>query len=153
VYLPRAEQAPAAKETQPGEGDVPGGTETILLVEDEAAVRRAARTILERGGYTVLEAREGSEALLLSRSFSGHIHLLVTDVVMPGMGGRETAEQVRATRPGLRVLYISGYTDDPLLHGQVAGHESDFLQKPFSREILLRAVRKALASRGAVMPS
>ena len=141
IYLPPA--AGEARAAAAVAGEAPGGTETVLLVEDDAAVRALAKRALERRGYDVLEAGGGGAALAVSAG-AGAIHLLVTDVVMPGMGGRELAGRLRGLRPGLRVLYMSGYTDDALVrHGVLAG-EAAFLQKPFTPESLARKVREVL---------
>jgi hypothetical protein len=123
----------------------PRGTETILLAEDEDGVRRLAQRALELHGYRVLPARSGEEAEQIERSHGGPIHLLVTDVVMPGMGGRELADTVKARRPQLRVLYMSGYTNDEVVrHGVILAHDL-FLQKPFTPGGLVAKVRAAFA--------
>ena len=119
-----------------------GGSETILLVEDEASVRDLARRMLEESGYQVLSATNGSDALQLCTANREHIDLMVTDVVMPQMRGAELARRVAHIRPGLPVLYMSGYTDnsiDPNISDSVS-----FLQKPFTLDELLGAVREAL---------
>jgi CheY-like chemotaxis protein len=122
----------------------PRGHETVLLAEDEESVRKFTRLTLETHGYTVLEGGCGAEALATAAAHGGPIHLLVTDVVMPGMGGRELAESLRARHPGLKVLYVSGYTDDAVVrHGIVEAHDA-FLQKPFSPLALARKVRAIL---------
>ena len=122
------------------------GTETVLLAEDEEAVRRLAREILAGNGYKVLEAGNGREALLLSEAHRGEIHLLLTDVAMPKMSGRELTEQIRPLRPDLRILYMSGYTDDAiLLHGFLEDG-IPYLQKPFTPDGLARKVREVLDS-------
>jgi PAS domain S-box-containing protein len=124
------------------------GTETVLLVEDEEAVRMLARRILERSGYVVLEARHGGDAIMVSEQFAGTIHLLVSDVVMPHMGGRELVENLRPKRPDMRILYMSGYTDDDVLkRGLVDSHDA-FIQKPFSAHALTRTVRDTLDAKG-----
>jgi CheY-like chemotaxis protein len=146
VYLPRVE---------PPEDGVRGsdrpllphpspGTETVLLTEDEDGVRRLAREILSGNGYKVLEAGNGREALLLSEGHRGEIHLLLTDVMMPKMGGRELVERIRLQRPDLRILYMSGYTDDAILRCGVMEGGIPFLQKPFTAEGLARKVREVL---------
>jgi len=120
------------------------GTETILLVEDEPSVRTLVRDELRKLGYRVLEAKNGVEACLLATQQAGSLHLLLTDVVMPGMGGRELAQHLSVIKPDLRTLFISGYMDDV---GIMAGQEegtSSFLQKPFTPEVLARAVRNLL---------
>jgi CheY-like chemotaxis protein len=121
-----------------------GGTETVLVVEDEATVRRIVRTSLEAAGYKVLEARSGPEALETARRHSGEFHLAITDVVMPEMNGREVAERLRREHPGLRVLFMSGYTDDETVRLGIVETGVAFLQKPFSPRALARKVREVL---------
>ncbi|MHB8764440.1 MAG: PAS domain S-box protein [Deferrisomatales bacterium] len=143
VYLPRVDEAPKpARVADPGP---PGGTEAVLLVEDEEAVRAAVRQVLTAAGYEVLEARSPGDALLLAEKHPGDLQLLLTDVVMPGMGGRELAERVIALRPEVRVLYASGYTDNAVVHHGVLDPGLQFLQKPFTKEGLLRKVREVLS--------
>jgi PAS domain S-box-containing protein len=125
-------------------GAAPHGSETVLLVEDEPEVRGLARDILHQQGYTVLEAAEGDEALRIGREHGGPIHLLVTDVVMPQMGGRELADRLRARRPEIKVLYVSGYTDDATLHQGVSQTGMAFLPKPFTAAALAHKVRQVL---------
>jgi len=120
------------------------GTETVLLAEDEEVVRRLARELLSENGYKVLEAGSGREALLLSEAHRGEVHLLLTDVVMPKMSGRELGERLRLQRPDLRILYMSGYTDDAVLRQGVLEDGIPFLQKPFTAEELARKVREVL---------
>jgi PAS domain S-box-containing protein len=122
------------------------GTETVLLVEDSAAVRAVTRQLLERQGYTVLEAPDPRMAIAIASSHRGTIHLLLTDIVMPGMSGRALAEQLSKARPKMKVLYTSGYTDDTILRQGVIDGSAAFLQKPFTPEMLLRKVRSALRS-------
>jgi two-component system cell cycle sensor histidine kinase/response regulator CckA len=149
VYLPRAEGADAPEGGPEGpEAGSPGrGTETILLAEDEEVVRRLASRILRRAGYTVLEARDGSEALELCSRFEGPIDMLLTDTVMPGLSGPELAHRVTRARSGVRVLYTSGYTDDDVLRKGVQERGTAFIEKPFSPDALLRRVRDTLAAR------
>ncbi len=109
-------------------------------------VRRFAREILSGNGYKVLEAGNGREALLLSEAHRGEIHLLLTDVVMPKMSGRELTERIRPLRPDLRILYMSGYIDDAILRRDVLEDGAPFLQKPFTSEVLARKVREVLDS-------
>ena len=145
IYLPRINETDPALEAQPSLAvDMPAGTETVLLVEDEEAVRGLARQVLEMNGYTVLEAGHGGEALLLSEQHQAPIHLLVTDVIMPHMNGRELAERLAGLRPEMKVLYISGYTDQAIAHHGVLEPGLFFLQKPFSPFALARKVREVL---------
>ncbi len=116
----------------------------MLVVEDDHAVRAIARAALTRRGYRVLTAGDAAEALAIVRAYPGPIHLLLTDVVMPGMGGRELAEQVVAERVGLRVLFMSGYTEDEVLHRGVSAEAMAFLPKPFTPETLASRVRAVL---------
>jgi len=122
----------------------PRGTETILIAEDERPVRRLARLALESHGYKVLEAASGEQARSIVESYSGPIDLLVTDVVMPGLGGRGLAEAALSCRPSLRILFISGYTDDALIRLGAETSTNTFLQKPFSPSDLAQAVRRIL---------
>jgi two-component system, cell cycle sensor histidine kinase and response regulator CckA len=123
----------------------PRGTETVLLAEDEDAVRRLVQRALELHGYKVLPARSGEEAEQIERVHPGPIHLLVTDVVMPGMGGRELADAIKSRRPELKILYMSGYTNDEVVrHGVILARDA-FLQKPFTPSNLLAKVRAACA--------
>ncbi|AWM37493.1 Blue-light-activated protein [Gemmata obscuriglobus] len=144
IYFPRAAE-PAA----PGPVTVPtvspaGGAETVLVVEDDARVRAFARLTLTARGYKVLEASDGAEALAVAAAHPGPIHLLLTDVVLPGASGRVVAEQLRAGRPGLEVLFMSGYTDGSLLKYGVRCDTEHFLPKPFLSESLAAKVREAL---------
>jgi PAS domain S-box-containing protein len=144
IYLPRVPgvaDAPApASEPQP----VRGGDETVLLVEDAAPVRTLARRSLEARGYRVLDAADGPSALQLSTRHRGGIDILVTDVVMPGMSGRELAERLAPERPSMKVLYTSGYTDDAMVRQGVLNAGVAFLQKPFVPDTLARKVREVL---------
>ena len=122
----------------------PAGGEVLLLVEDEDQVRTLARRILERHGYSILEARDGREALRIATSHSGPIDVLVTDVVMPELAGHQLFQELSATRPQLRALYMSGYTEyDSLRRGLLRG-ETAFIQKPFTTTGLAQAVRAVL---------
>jgi PAS domain S-box-containing protein len=126
----------------------PRGAETVLLVEDEEPVRRMARLALETQGYAVLEAVNGSDAVRVAERYAGAIHILVTDVVMPGIGGRVVAETLRPRHPDLKVLYVSGYTDDAIVRHGIVEATDAFLQKPFTPLSLARKVRAVLDRRG-----
>ena len=144
VYLPQVDATPEGAAAQGVRA--PRGTETVLLVEDAAAVRAVTRQALERQGYTVLEAPNGAAALHLAEQHRGPIHLLLTDVVMPELGGRRLAEQLAGLRPDLKVLYASGYTDDAVVRHGVIEATAAYLQKPFTPETLARKVRAVLDS-------
>ena len=144
IYLPRLDAEPAPVDRSVGPAAAAGGTETILLVEDEEGVRELARDILRASGYTVLEARNGAEALLLCERHQGPLDMLFTDVVMPRMSGRELAERLAPLRPDLSVLYMSGYTDDAVIRHGVLAAGTAFLQKPFTPAGLVLRVRETL---------
>jgi len=146
IYLPRVDQPLELPTPTPAARETPRGTETVLLVEDDDAVRALARKMLAAHGYTVLAAPSGADALELAASHAGPIHLLVTDVVLPGISGRELAIRFQSVRPGLKVLYTSGYTDDAVVHHGVLDAGIAFLQKPFTSGALARKVRETLDS-------
>jgi PAS domain S-box-containing protein len=144
VYLPRVYEVAQTAEIDDSPAKSLEGSETILLVEDDDGVRTLATTVLERFGYRVLAAATGVEALEVSRLYNRAIELLVTDVVMPEMGGKEMASRLRQTRPDMGVLYCSGYTENAIVHHGVIDDEVAFLQKPFSPDGLARKVRDVL---------
>ncbi len=148
VYLPTAEVPESALPAIPERSACPCGTETVLLVEDEDAVRALARRILERQGYTVLDACNGRDAVAVAAR-AGRIDLVLTDVVMPEMNGRALAEALAVARPSLPVLYMSGYTDDEIVRRGLLDTSNGLLPKPFTADSLARAVRAALAQRRA----
>ena len=145
IYLPHSTGVPRPeRRPRPKAPSAPRGTETVLLVEDEDAVRRLVRDVLLVGGYKVLEAESGEKAMEVAARESGSIHLLLTDVVMGGMNGRELAERLRPERAGLKVLFMSGYTEDAILrHGVLTAHTA-FIPKPFSPAAIASKVREVL---------
>jgi len=144
IYLPRVD-APVESATPPAPVErPPRGSETVLLAEDEPAVRAIAQQVLERQGYTVLAAPSGADALALAAQHGATIDLLLTDVVMPGMSGRDLADRLTAQRPGIRVLYISGYTDNAIVRHGMLEPGLAYLQKPFRPDALVRKVRDVL---------
>jgi PAS domain S-box-containing protein len=144
IYLPRLEAPGELAEVSQIPDSCEWGSETILLVEDEELVRRVTGRILARHGYTVLEAVSGSDALVVSREHAGSIHLMLTDVVMPGMSGQELAEEVKSQRPTMKVLFMSGYTENAIIHHGVLDPDIAFIQKPFKYDTLARKVREML---------
>jgi PAS domain S-box-containing protein len=144
IYFPRVD-APVERPLSEAETRVNlGGTETVLVVEDDDLVRDLACSVLRRFGYAVLEAKSPGDALLISERHQGPIHLLITDVIMPGMNGRELAERLSSLRPGLRVIYASGHPDNVIAARGLLEPGIDFLPKPFPPESLLRKVREVL---------
>lgn len=143
IYLPLVDATPESAMTgvQP---DIRAGHETVLLVEDNEQVRTLARTVLTRNGYTVIEAADADEALRVVAQHAGPPDLLLTDVVMPGTSGRLLAQRLSEEYPDLSVLYMSGYTDDAVVHHGVLAPGVAFLQKPFTPATLSRAVREVL---------
>jgi two-component system, cell cycle sensor histidine kinase and response regulator CckA len=143
IYLPRVD-APAERIVKPREAKSLAGTETILLAEDDAILRPLAQELLQKLGYTVLAAEDAPSALVAASQHEGPIDLLVADVVMPGPSGRDLARQLAETRPATKVLYISGYTDDAIVHHGMLEPGLNFLQKPFTPAVLARKVREVL---------
>lgn len=146
VYFPRTHETEEAAASLAPSPATARGTETILLVEDEEQVRTLVHGILRREGYRVLEARNGGEALLLCEQHKGPIHLLLTDVIMPQMSGRQLAERLASVRPEMKVLYMSGYTDNSIVHHGILDPGISFLQKPITPDALNRKIRGVLGS-------
>jgi PAS domain S-box-containing protein len=145
IYLPQQEPQEVATEQPRKPAEVLTGTETVLLVEDEKSLLKFAKMLLEELGYTVLAAGSPREAIQLAKEYSNEIHLLMTDVVMPGMSGHDLCEQLEAPRPDLKCLFMSGYTANVIAHQGVLDEGVHFLQKPFSREALAAKIREALS--------
>jgi len=148
IYLPRAEAAPEGAAAEPAAPRAGRGHETVLVVEDDRAVRDVVAATLVQRGYRVLQAPDGVTALKLAAGADGPIHILLTDVVMPGMQGRELAQALTRRHPGLRLLYMSGYTDDAVIRNGVLEEGTPFLQKPFTPEALVLRLREVLDRRG-----
>lgn len=146
IFLPAAKTESIHQSKEPQQPELPLGSERILLVEDEDSVRMLGKEILTACGYNVIEAADGSEALRLALNAENPIDLVITDVVMPQMGGRELVERLMAANPQIRVLFTSGYTDDAILRHGIIDKGADFLQKPFTFEALSRKVRALLES-------
>jgi two-component system cell cycle sensor histidine kinase/response regulator CckA len=142
IYLPSTDRTEQKVEAPLRTASALRGTETILLVEDDEQVRTVSCAILRRNGYHVLDAANGADALHVAEGFTGDIHLLFTDVVMPRMSGRELAERLAPMRPGMKVLYVSGHTDDSIVHHGVLEAGVEFLQKPIAPGVLLRKLRE-----------
>ena len=151
IYLPRIIREDEPDELDGGLADLedlPIGTETILLVEDEPLVRKMTRRILEKNGYYVLEAESGEEALTLCGQYNGPIDLLLSDVVMPGMSGPELAERVKSLRPHMKAMFMTGYSEHSALNREGAAFPEIFIQKPFTPEQLMRKVGDLVAFHG-----
>ena len=144
IYFPAVNEAAIDDAAENVPEKASSGSETILLVEDEEAVRKLVRRTLEKQGYHLLVASSGAEALELAKNYAGPIQLMISDVVMPQIGGREVAGQLRAMRPGIQVLFMSGYTETTMLRGGNLGAGENFLQKPFTPLSLARRVREVL---------
>jgi two-component system, cell cycle sensor histidine kinase and response regulator CckA len=146
IYFPRVDRPTEAGAPGPVPA-IPRGTETVLVIEDETVLRAVTREILEDCGYTVLDAPNGPAGIEVAVTHEGPIHLLITDVIMPGLNGRETAARVARLRPNAKVLYVSGYTQDVILHHGVLPSEVVLLPKPYTAGVLARKVREVLDSK------
>jgi CheY-like chemotaxis protein len=147
IYLPGIAAQPSAIGAGNLRRPTLNGLETVLVVEDQADVRRLATGILHAHNYTVLEAPDATTAIDLAERHPSPIHLLLTDVVLPGMNGRELAERLRVQRPEIKILYTSGYTRDVIAHRGVLDREVCFIPKPYSPEALAAKVREVLGTR------
>jgi CheY-like chemotaxis protein len=147
VYLPRVREEIELEIAPQTTGRDAGGHETILFVEDDAAIRELNAKVLRQYGYSVLVARDGQEALNVAQKLNGKgLDLVLTDVVMPQMGGKELADRLHTTYPNLKVLFCSGYTEDAIVHRGVLAPGIAFLQKPFNPSVLARKVREVIES-------
>ncbi|MBI1941423.1 MAG: response regulator, partial [Acidobacteria bacterium] len=147
IYLPRVGEETGPAELKTGRpASLPRGEETILLVEDEGALRSMVRGVLQSHGYKVLEARNGEDALSVCEQLKGRIHLLLTDVIMPEMSGPQLADRLAVFHRDMKILYISGYTDEGIIHHGILDAGTNFLQKPFTPEALVRKVREVLGN-------
>jgi CheY-like chemotaxis protein len=144
IYLPATEGGTRKRQATLGGEMVAGGTETILIAEDEPDLRELARIFLEGYGYTVLEAESAERAIETASNFAGSIDLLLTDVIMPGMSGAQLAENILSKRPQTRIVYMTGYTDDMVVQHKVLEPGVKLLQKPFNRVDLGLKVRSTL---------
>jgi len=153
IYLPRYAGQPVVEELKPGSADNLRGTETILLVEDSEPLRKLAMTYLDSSGFRVLSAESGEDALEVASRFGGNFDLLLTDVVMPGMNGRVLAEHMLQRQPGMKVLYMSGYTDSFIAGHGVLDPGTHLLHKPFIEEVLIRKVREVLDGGKSAAPA
>jgi two-component system, cell cycle sensor histidine kinase and response regulator CckA len=144
LYFPRVTEAVTDGGSSDGEPRQRHGTETILVLEDEEAVRALTVKLLQQLGYKILSAASGEEAIEISKAYSGEIAMLLSDVVMPNMSGRQVADILLASRRGMKVLYLSGYTEDTVVHHGVLDLGVDFLPKPFSLEVLAKKIREIL---------
>jgi DNA-binding NtrC family response regulator len=146
IYLPQVQQESERSYAAAYLEQPPRGTETLLLVEDESAVRQSGKEFLQSSGYTVLDAPNGDDALRMARSYSDTIHLMITDVVMPRMGGPKLAEELSTERPEMKVLFVSGYAENTVLQHGTIDMASQFLQKPFTLKSLARKINDVLHS-------
>lgn len=153
IYLPRVDGEAQPEDPEKAEAITVGGMETVLLVEDQHGVRALLRQALEQSGYVVIEAENGSQALEVSKGYAASIDLLLTDLVMPKMGGPEVATQLSRERPNMKVLYMTGYSKDAMARRKIANGAHHLLQKPFTPDVLVRTVRQILDGDLSTVPS
>ncbi|RLC26552.1 MAG: hybrid sensor histidine kinase/response regulator, partial [Deltaproteobacteria bacterium] len=144
VYLSEVKKDTDLEKKEQTHVDDPGGSETVLIVEDNDLLRNFAQKALQGYGYRVLDAENGEDALMLCKEHDGQIDLMITDVVMPKMGGREAAKRLQPLNPQMKVIYMSGYTDNAIVHHGVLEPGLHFLEKPFTPKGLVCKVRKVL---------
>jgi len=143
IFLPASQSKALEQEKEQAEA-IPAGKETVLLAEDDATIRRMIQLTMESEGYTILAATNGQEAIEISSSYEGDIHLLLTDVIMPKLNGQELANTVQQSRPEMEVIFMSGYTDDAISHHGVLEPGVHFIQKPITPSILAKKLREVL---------
>ncbi len=148
IYLPRTDASPVPPKKELTSAHAPNGWETVLLVEDEEAVRSAMKSVLSAHGYRAIEAANAAEAEAAAGEFSGDIHLLLTDVVMPGINGKELSERLRRLRPGLKTIFMSGYSENVIAERGLLGQGVSYIPKPFSPNGLARKLREVLGGAG-----
>jgi two-component system, cell cycle sensor histidine kinase and response regulator CckA len=146
IYFPRVEAEILKLKENAETEEMVHGTETVIVAEDEASVRSLVARVLRDRGYTVLEASNGQEALDVAQTHAGEILLLITDIIMPGMNGKDLSARLQVIRPAIKTLYVSGYTENAIIHHGILDSEVDFLQKPFTTKNLVRKVREVLDS-------
>jgi CheY-like chemotaxis protein len=144
IYIPRTEEPAPRKQEIASSGELPGGTETVLLVEDEQILRSLCLSFLDQSGYKVFSASTGDEAIGIAKDHKGKIDLLLTDVVMPGMNGRELADRLVEFHPETKVLFTSGYTDDAIVRHGIMTDRMAFIGKPYSISSLAKKIREVL---------
>ena len=149
IYLPQAAETAADKEAESKPAPLPRGTETVLVVEDETGVRELACEFLKLSGYSVLEAGNGVEALVVAKRHTGPIHVVVTDMIMPRMGGAELVDKLKTVRPTAKIVFISGYSEYGAANPSASNSQSVMIQKPFTQGSLVAAVREALDGRSS----
>jgi CheY-like chemotaxis protein len=146
IYFPSCKDMETLPESKTSPHKLPQGSETILLVEDEDTVRTLTHSILEERGYTVVEAKNGNEALMICKEHSGNFHLMITDIIMPGMNGNKLVQEVTRLYPNIKILYISGYSDDIVVQYGISSKKGQphFLKKPLTPSMLLCKVREVI---------
>lgn len=144
VYLPRTKGSMGIENEDQSYANEFGGSETVLIVEDDESVRKLARISLKKNGYRILEAENGEDALRVSKAYDGSIDLILTDVVMPKMSGKELAELIKEVYPHVKVIFMSGYTNDAIVNHGILTRGVEFIEKPFTPKNLARKVRAVL---------
>jgi len=144
IYLPKLDETPSAPQSYSSDPDLPGGNETILLVEDDPSVLKMALSIIERLGYQVLSASNAEEAFILASSYHDSLNLLITDVVMPGMNGRELSEKLKSIHPEIKILFTSGYPENIIAHHGMLEKNINFIGKPYTMTAFAIKIRDVI---------